>query len=1333
MAVKYFSDFKDDNGADWHIVIYDSTYGGSSPLEFTVGADGFVLDYAGSDTNRSVAILPSRLEFGYYLQNNNDDQLLSDIAGCDEGQFMVEVYAGGSTYSAGTLYWRGTVLNDVSSYVDEYWPQEFRILAVDDLASLKDLPYETASSGYVPIPALVSGMLNKMRVWDLTASSHRATAVNWLEAKFGDGTYHDVWESCELNMVSFNDTSTFPTTYRDTYESLEGILSSFGLRLYWRASIDPSVASSFVIDSLTAQQYDTDLLTGYTINSSGTIASTTLTRQEIQLDSTGVKRLKGFQKGFLNPLKRAERKFSYGSNPFVVDHEYSGTPDINNFHDGSWDANLNPAPSVEYEAGTRVSLRFRAVFTNTAGNTSLTAFNTNAKRAGRFQIIAVFRIGQYYAERDLTVQGTTNTWLPAQAAYCPVVSYTEDAASWETTSSGHFLEWYTPPVVWTQDNSHTFDLGIDMPPLPADLTSETCEISFEIKPVDADGLQATYVSDIGDLYDDNPPQILSVTMYPTDIFEVAGSNITFKADNDATGASEVLKLPDSYFSDKLGSRGGGLFQTVSSVRFQPQDWQSPNHVAADINLHNLTSKEFVLGQSVTLRKLSGDVKDFRTSGNGITLLDTIEHSTISYSIMQLSFVAKTGIYRLDCLELKNSGAVTIQAETFTDGFDNPVTDNGRPDTSPVNDVIVGDISEKVDLITITQAVNLDTVESNLDTLYTNLKTGTSTDIYAGADTTTHLELTGTTANLKVNTTGLEITETSPGDIELIVATDSSGSTPFTAVHLDGLTTASTADFLIKQGTNFKIYGSTGYAWLRHTGGSIQLGLPSSSGTLATTADLYSDSDADARIAAASIDDLADVDTTTTTPTNGDVLTWDNSASKWVPDAGGGAGGGGSDSFNTIQVSGQSDVVADSGNDTLILAAGTNIVITTNATTDTITFATSNSPTFTGTATITGIALGSTGLLGTGSIQTTGSLGTLGSGNLSIAGTSSFSGDATFSSNLYAAGVQFVGNGTNIIGPSNTGGTQDDLQIESNGNVTIILDDDNDETGQAFIVKNGAGTVIFQVDEDGISSGLFTTTTPTISTVSNFESTGTGTVTVTNYDSDLTYVVKLYNSSGTEQTTQTITDNSDGTWSITNAPVLTSAYVTVKALEIGKLVSAVATSNSFNITAAQTQMRYWRLQITDASKNPVTSKVALGNFRLYTATGGGGTAYPSNMTSETTPSPYVVTKGYEYSSTYAAWKAMDGNGSSASSMWWTLALSVAANNWIQIDLGSSIDLGSGECQITTTGGWTDGNYAVLYGSNTGAFSGEEREMAFFQNIDTAGQAGGTFTTFTEAIS
>jgi plastocyanin len=55
-----------------------------------------------------------------------------------------------------------------------------------------------------------------------------------------------------------------------------------------------------------------------------------------------------------------------------------------------------------------------------------------------------------------------------------------------------------------------------------------------------------------------------------------------------------------------------------------------------------------------------------------------------------------------------------------------------------------------------------------------------------------------------------------------------------------------------------------------------------------------------------------------------------------------SGGSASDSFSTIAVAGQSNVVADSSTDTLTLVAGANITITTNASTDTITIAASTS-------------------------------------------------------------------------------------------------------------------------------------------------------------------------------------------------------------------------------------------------------------------------------------------------------------------------------------------------------------------------------------------------------
>ena len=84
----------------------------------------------------------------------------------------------------------------------------------------------------------------------------------------------------------------------------------------------------------------------------------------------------------------------------------------------------------------------------------------------------------------------------------------------------------------------------------------------------------------------------------------------------------------------------------------------------------------------------------------------------------------------------------------------------------------------------------------------------------------------------------------------------------------------------------------------------------------------------------SIDSLSDVDITTNAPTTGQVLKWDGT--NFVPGTDL-SGASASDSFTTISVSGQSNVVADSSTDTLTLIAGTGMSITTDASTDEITF------------------------------------------------------------------------------------------------------------------------------------------------------------------------------------------------------------------------------------------------------------------------------------------------------------------------------------------------------------------------------------------------------------
>jgi plastocyanin len=84
--------------------------------------------------------------------------------------------------------------------------------------------------------------------------------------------------------------------------------------------------------------------------------------------------------------------------------------------------------------------------------------------------------------------------------------------------------------------------------------------------------------------------------------------------------------------------------------------------------------------------------------------------------------------------------------------------------------------------------------------------------------------------------------------------------------------------------------------------------------------------------ATTLDGLSDV--VITSASNGQVLKYNGS--NWINDTDATSAGSASNSFETIAVAGQSDVIAESSTDTLTLAAGSGISITTNAGTDTVT-------------------------------------------------------------------------------------------------------------------------------------------------------------------------------------------------------------------------------------------------------------------------------------------------------------------------------------------------------------------------------------------------------------
>ena len=303
-------------------------------------------------------------------------------------------------------------------------------------------------------------------------------------------------------------------------------------------------------------------------------------------------------------------------------------------------------------------------------------------------------------------------------------------------------------------------------------------------------------------------------------------------------------------------------------------------------------------------------------------------------------------------------------------------------------------------------------------------------------------------------------------------------------------------------------------------------------------------------------------------------------------------------------------------------------------------------------------------------------------------------------------------------------------IKSVGDVEIVVDSDNNTTDSSFTVKNGAGTVIFSVNESGVSSGLLTTVTPTISGAGTGYAQG-GSVTgisISNHVTGRSYEGKIVNSSGTEQTGNPVTIDSSGNVSFTAPATVATGYeLRISATDTGKLKSAEGTA-TFEVTATRT-FSYWRVQCVDSSGNPSANKAAFVELDFFTGSNATGTETPTtDATSNTSISGVTISAGHQYSSGYAPWRAFDGSTHGtqvAGSMWWTLGNSTADDTWIQGRFSSAQTFAS--LKLTTYDSFNDATHIIVKGSNTGAYSGEEVSFGL-SAINETGTAGITIVSF-----
>ncbi len=217
--------------------------------------------------------------------------------------------------------------------------------------------------------------------------------------------------------------------------------------------------------------------------------------------------------------------------------------------------------------------------------------------------------------------------------------------------------------------------------------------------------------------------------------------------------------------------------------------------------------------------------------------------------------ARRGILRMltvdaatDVLSVRT---IKVTNGTLTDNGDGVVTldtgGGGAESLDDLSDVDIVGTPSGGDVLSYNSGTTKFQLNGGLQELLANFKaSGTGAQMFDTLNDTTkgNIDLQATTAAMKVNLTGISITESSPGVVDITVATDSDGSAEFTAIRIEGTITEDVAETIIKNGNTFKFEGAGARKiWLRvpSISSDITVLLPATAGTLALTSDISQDS------------------------------------------------------------------------------------------------------------------------------------------------------------------------------------------------------------------------------------------------------------------------------------------------------------------------------------------------------------------------------------------------------------------------------------------------------------------------------------------------------------
>lgn len=187
MGVKYRAEFQDINAVDWRIDIDEAGYSGSVNT-FKVLAPGFTATWEGDGSRVGEnPIRSSKAVVHWAVENSTQETFLEAIATSAELKYNVLIYQGISP----TLWWAGTVLPDLCTFENRYYPYAFDLTAVDGLGRLEKLDFtyatNTGNPNDITLGTIITEALkpNKLDTFYGSTDCYIRTSMEWIETSMG--------------------------------------------------------------------------------------------------------------------------------------------------------------------------------------------------------------------------------------------------------------------------------------------------------------------------------------------------------------------------------------------------------------------------------------------------------------------------------------------------------------------------------------------------------------------------------------------------------------------------------------------------------------------------------------------------------------------------------------------------------------------------------------------------------------------------------------------------------------------------------------------------------------------------------------------------------------------------------------------------------------------------------------------------------------------------------------------------------------------------------------------------------------------------------------------